>query len=53
MAVTTELGVLRELRERQTADDRSLTLPLETRKDEPSLEGTLLRLEALAAGVVG
>ncbi len=44
---------LRELRERQTADDRGLTLPSVTGKDEPSLSDTLLRLEALAADVVG
>ncbi|UCG85853.1 MAG: tetratricopeptide repeat protein [Gemmatimonadota bacterium] len=44
---------LKELGERQTADSRGLTLPSEMPKDEPGLEDTLLRLEALAADVIG
>jgi hypothetical protein len=45
---------LKQLRERHTAnDDHGPTLPPERRKDEPSLADTLVRLEAIAAGVVG
>jgi len=44
---------LKELREHRTADDRGSALPPETLKDEPSLADTLVRLEAMAADVVG